>query len=1137
MKDLSINQWSNLKNNIHLDEQGKEYASISCFKKAIYEFEEPQDFRNFDCLSFDLYLSDVRAIELEFDIFPLSIGRKEYFEKTSANVSLVGKGWHHVQVAFDQFNYDHAVRAFWRFIDKIRFSYKYVSQQQVGEILVKNLRLQKIGHFSLSSPLYSKAGKVGDRITYEIEIENLLDKEQMIKVTQERYGIESMKTVIEPDVILVKPKSVEKTSILVEISEQIAPGGYEIQKLKFVPNGDASSAKDMELKTVRELPHPYILHTEGGWNEVKNKIANHEWAKDRLEEYIETADKWVVPEPHGKGYVFETNHRNNIMAATIAWKLTGKKEYADKVSLFLRRLADPHSGYESIETPLFFFIESYSEYDKGCPMMHMACNQGHVQEAEFFRDMAMCYDIIYDSGALTKQDHVNIEQTFRSYLSFIDWLLTDGDGNNFQICEVAAGLLCSMAIQDRDLMDRFLYGHNGFTDLLAAVILDDGWYFELATGYIMLAGELFTEIAQAALPWGINLKDLYVAPSYHRNIMHSPWSVKQQNKRFLGMSFERHGPNTTNYRTLRQFFDSMISFIDHRGLLFGMNDGREKEVHDIYERAYFLFREEKYVQIIKSAKKRRNLLYGVADLPNIPQLTKYPSVYADNAGLAVLRSQSDNCTADEQIQAVLKYGTHGGYHGHFDRISMLSMMRYGRSFYNPLATWYGYDSYLFKMWVQTSLSHNMVVVDQKMQEPTEAERLIFHSGKLFQACAVETNARWSDPPYGGQTPYPRLFPDEKGWDEGRSLPFSGARRKQGDIGEYSEPVRQRRLMIVTNDYVIVSDYLEGKTTHEYDCLFHLKGFKGINEKEATFLKHTGQFNTDQYGAGQFITNCNWYEMESPAVLHFEDEPENTEEPTLQLDLHRVWPKQGEVMIGNYPEEKNNNKKVTYQIFGDGELVKEGKSGIWILGKEQSDIDVSSLNELEIKVSIEENHQKPKTIFLADSYFLSSKGDKLYVSELSVEYDNVEQGNGIGHSYYGGLPCIEGTYDKHAIPFEPKDHNQPAILKINLEGLDVVRFVTAIGGDYPFRNNDQHRKTVSFRTVGEKANFISIIEPYKDQKMIKKINTINEETFAVELVDGRTQHVTITNFNSDRSNIHIEVIESLDHKVINEERTK
>ena len=37
--------------------------------------------------------------------------------------------------------------------------------------------------------------------------------------------------------------------------------------------------------------------------------------------------------------------------------------------------------------------------------------------------------------------------------------------------------------------------------------------------------------------------------------------------------------------------------------------------------------------------------------------------------------------------------------------------------------WYSYAPYMYKFYVQTSLSKNMVVVDQKMQEPVESKRL------------------------------------------------------------------------------------------------------------------------------------------------------------------------------------------------------------------------------------------------------------------------------------------------------------------------------------------------------------------------------------------------------------------------------
>jgi len=114
-----------------------------------------------------------------------------------------------------------------------------------------------------------------------------------------------------------------------------------------------------------------------------------------------------------------------------------------------------------------------------------------------------------------------------------------------------------------------------------------------------------------------------------------------------------------------------------------------------------------------------------------------------------LRSQKEGREQKEQIQVAMKYGTHGSYHGHFDRASLLSLMRYGRSFWNPETSWFGYGSYMYKWWVQPSMAHNMVVVDGKMQEPQETNPLLFHTGKMMQAMAVETNARWSNPPYFG----------------------------------------------------------------------------------------------------------------------------------------------------------------------------------------------------------------------------------------------------------------------------------------------------------------------------------------------------------------------------------------------------
>ena len=70
-------------------------------------------------------------------------------------------------------------------------------------------------------------------------------------------------------------------------------------------------------------------------------------------------------------------------------------------------------------------------------------------------------------------------------------------------------------------------------------------------------------------------------------------------------------------------------------------------------------------------------------MPELPANTPEKfreSAFADNVGLAMLRSQTTNRPIREQIQATLHYGTHGWAHGHYDRTDLLSLMRYGTQF-------------------------------------------------------------------------------------------------------------------------------------------------------------------------------------------------------------------------------------------------------------------------------------------------------------------------------------------------------------------------------------------------------------------------------------------------------------------------
>jgi hypothetical protein len=45
----------------------------------------------------------------------------------------------------------------------------------------------------------------------------------------------------------------------------------------------------------------------------------------------------------------------------------------------------------------------------------------------------------------------------------------------------------------------------------------------------------------------------------------------------------------------------------------------------------------------------------------------------------------------------------------------------------------------------------------------------------------------------------------------------------GEVTDFTEPVRQRRLILVTDDYVLMADNLKAGKPHTFDNLLHLRG--------------------------------------------------------------------------------------------------------------------------------------------------------------------------------------------------------------------------------------------------------------------------------------------------------------------------
>ena len=1093
-------------------------------------------------LTLDVNLPDDRPMQVK--AFIGTPNENDEAAMVSGTVAIRGSGWHTVTLPWSAFAFDQANTSFLQYVKELRLAVSPVDGS-AGQVQIKGVRVVEGDPIALKCDIKGKSVLPGQTAEYDVTVSNSSEVAQSVGLSFVMHGWEAMTATVEPGSLDLAPGESKSCVVHVTVPNRVAPGGHEEQVLQAVANGNGDKAATLTLITAHALPHPNILHTPAAWQEIRENVKTYAWAKAAQDDYVAQAEKWEVPEiaqpPQNDPddtmgpFLFATANENGFMACGIAWQLTGDKKYAEKVAEFLRRWSDPQKGY---------------------PTTFRGCNQGFVQEGHFTQHIAMSYDMILDSGVLSEGDIEQISASLRLDMQTIDLGNQGGAINNWNLSELTGAFYCSLALQDLSAADRFFAGPTGIKNQLAKGAMDDGWWYECSVSYNTWCTSEFSQAAIAYAPWGVNFKDMQVPASYYRAAALSSASGKAQlnggntsgvgknineQERPFGMCKEIWGPNTKPYRQIRDMWNSLPPFLDYRGVMFGINDTTEKRPAnqaDAFDLAYYLYRDPVYAGAAMKADKR-SLLYGVGEWPGKTPDVSRLSAYADNAGVAMLRSQTPNRPQSEQIQAVLHYGTHGWAHGHFDRTDLLSLMRYGRSFYNPEMIWYSYEPFMYKFYVQTSVNHNMVVVDQKMQEPVESKRLLFYTGKAFQATAVETDARWSNPPYGGMVYdyVPVKTFAEKCWREGRSVPVPDKLPQYGSLSDYTEPVLQRRLMIVTDDYVVLADYMKAKEKHTFDSLLQLTGFQGLDAPGKTFLRHDAQWNPDPVGSGQFVTGCDWYSAQAPARAHFSmywktdpKDPKKTvaptlcsEDGTLNLDVLSLWPQSQQIMVGQAPQNEANEKKLWYTVKGDGKLLADGKFGAWILGQANIDVPVAGVKTLDLETKVEGAHKN--TLFWGNGRVVTTTGEEIPLSKLPVKYDNVLQPPAPGKDYYGGPIKIVGMDYAEATPAEPQDGRVSAVAHVDLSGITASRFKANLGGSFPLGDAGQLRKVYSIRAEGTEARFLTLIEPFDRQSVVKSAQAVSADQFQVELTDGRMQELTINNLEGVGQDISVSLKES------------
>ena len=992
-----------------------------------------------------------------------------------------------------------------------------------GQLALPQVHVIAAPLLKLFSGARSRAGEKNADLTYDLKVMNCSTRSQSVTLAHHPYSKHVMNASVTPGRLILKPGETKSATVTVNVTDRVPPGGRERQKIVALANGQLGG--EIEFITARRLPHPYLVHTPERWQAVRDKIRDHEWAKKAAQHYL--------------NYETKDNRPGSRWPHAVAWQISRDLKYA--------HLAKPGV-----------------RFDVGGKDLIQACE---------------IYDMIADSGVYSTGDRVRIESEMRERMHHIGL----SGVANLELQEARCGFTLALASQDFAWFEHFLYATDGVYDNIANGIMPDGWWYEGSVNYNVWVSRYICKMALAAEPFGVNMIDQYFTPGYSKEFRRLTDDVETRKREFGGKPFQKFGKHPVPRLTLDQLWDSFIDHLSHDGQIYAANDGGEWSLtsDEGFEIAYMMWRKPEFAALVKRrGEGARSLLYGVPELPEDTPEIGTRSAWSDGIGFITLRSQTPGRHPSEQIEMSLKYGTHGAYHGHFDRTNFNSMRRYDRSFYSSgHGLWYSYASFMYGMFVQSSINHNMVMVDGRNQESVESQRLMFHSGSRIQAAAVETDARWSCPPYLGlQMKRPNRQEGESAILSGRErlaaedvfMPAAigpdGKEPEVADIGDWTERVLQRRMAVVTDHYIVLADYLEGEEEHTFDNLLQIRGFQGIEGDGVRKTRHTEQMGTNPRLATQLITNCQWWRKNGTSRTRFRTIYDNKShlnwrtlrgaEGDLYADVYAAWPRRAEIMVGAAPEVRHRAGWTRFTIEIDGVVIAEDDFSPWILGRKDLSVPIPENARTLILKTRNEDRRKGGGFILTKGPCLFWGGGKLQLTnDQQLPFSELQKLgkltlNGIrtdvhgrpatlpiepGEDYWGGPVVIAGKPFQESLPAQPQGDGE---VRIDLRSLDAKHLTVALGADYPQgKVTAYQRHTYSTRTRGKSAHFLTVIEPFekKEASMIRTVEARSESELKVVLKDGTEHSISIRGLADDKEPAVI-FRESREGKVIAEERS-
>jgi hypothetical protein len=385
---------------------------------------------------------------------------------------------------------------------------------------------------------------------------------------------------------------------------------------------------------------------------------------------------------------------DGIEAAGSVWQATGDTRYRDHVVDILLDYADRYPG-----------LPPYGHHvGKG------RVTGQSLEEAVWGIGIARAFDRVRDS--LDPGDAKSIESNL---LSEIGRHVTDqlmGKIHNIECWHLASLATIGVVLDDADLLALAMDGEFSLPAQLREGILEDGWWAEGSPSYhfYMLASVLNAAIAlRERVPEFLatpGLRDMFTTPLA---MMRADFSLPAFNDGWNSISMPL----------------GMAQYVQ------------------LYEQGFGLWHGQAEEDFLRSVYARGIERTSEAALTMGPDLTRAVPAHEwtrrtvhPASGYAIL---SDGPATDESY-LLLKYGPHGGGHGHPDKLE-LDLHAFGVRL-APDAGSPAYISPLQGPWVRQTLSHNTVLLDEESQPPAQGRLRGYLDPRSNAVGVVDAEVSW-----------------------------------------------------------------------------------------------------------------------------------------------------------------------------------------------------------------------------------------------------------------------------------------------------------------------------------------------------------------------------------------------------------